>query len=362
MYHGGLTEVWRYLQVWLSVGSSEELRVSGGGLAELWASRGGQAELRASGGGRRNSCVRWWSGETPASGGGPVKRRASGGGPAERRASSGGPAEHCASGGGPAERQASRSGPTERRASGGGPAELQTSGGGPAEHRESGGGPAERRATGGGPAERRATGGGPAVVWQNAGSGRGGAKRQERFMISLLNSVFLGSLDLSRRAARFDYKLVMFGDCLDIYPKILGHSYVISQDNIKLFMGRRARPSEHQHIQLFRLPNPKLCGAGARKAYYRKEIMKVPTQSADINSSSFNKTLGILDNRLTSSIRLSWIELTSTTITSSPTMDDEEDEEDAVSEVKIGITWDNLFKEDNRLEMIEEVIPAISKP
>ncbi|KAH0451697.1 hypothetical protein IEQ34_018996 [Dendrobium chrysotoxum] len=70
-------------------------------------------------------------------------------------------------------------------------------------------------------------------------------------------------------------------------------------------------------------------------------------------------SIDILDNRLKSSINRSWIELTSTIITFSCTMDDEED---AANEVKVGINWDNRSKEDNRLETIEEVVPAISKP
>ncbi|PKU69215.1 hypothetical protein MA16_Dca002485 [Dendrobium catenatum] len=39
-----------------------------------------------------------------------------------------------------------------------------------------------------------------------------------------------------------------------------------------------------------------------------------------------------------------------------------DDEEDVANEVKVGINWDNRSKEVNRLEMIKEVVPAISKP
>ncbi|KAL0904103.1 hypothetical protein M5K25_026177 [Dendrobium thyrsiflorum] len=148
-------------------------------------------------------------------------------------------AERQASDGGPVERWALGGGLLERRSSSGGLAEHRALGGGPLERRALGGGPAERRPSGGGPADRRASGGGPTVVRQNTGGGRGGARRQERSPISLLvpwawvplfkrnegsiyrfprvtrlNSVFLGSLDSSCRAARFDYKLVMFGDRL----------------------------------------------------------------------------------------------------------------------------------------------------
>ncbi|KAL0926137.1 hypothetical protein M5K25_004531 [Dendrobium thyrsiflorum] len=86
---GGCSEERRALD-----GGLAERQASGGGLVERRASSNGLAECRASGGGPA---------ERRASGGGPAERRALGGSPEEHRALGGGPEECRALGGGPAE-------------------------------------------------------------------------------------------------------------------------------------------------------------------------------------------------------------------------------------------------------------------
>ncbi|KAH0468702.1 hypothetical protein IEQ34_001934 [Dendrobium chrysotoxum] len=153
---------------------------SGGGPAKCRASGGCPAKCKALGGGPAKS---------RASGGGPTKSRASGGGPAKCRASGGGPAKCMASGGGPAKSRASGGGPAKCRASGGGPAKCMASGGGPAKSKASGGGPAKCRASGGGPAEQRRQGGGPGTNYSY------GRSRTEELSLSLPYSLDTASKD-----------------------------------------------------------------------------------------------------------------------------------------------------------------------